>query len=67
MTADPDLLLQAANLLDDDDVFDVAAAAIAAARDKAPRLREKDGQPIDRDSGEVLEDVIAALRAAAEH
>lgn len=49
----------AADLLDsDDDVWQVAADAIAASRDRASR------SPDDRDSGEVLDDLIAALRSA---
>lgn len=56
MTVD---LRQLADLLDDDDVFDVVAGAIADSRDKAARL------PDDRDSAAVLEDVIAALRTTA--
>lgn len=50
---------QAADLLDgDDDVWQFAADAITDSRDKAPR------SPDDRDSGDVLNDVIAALRNA---
>ena len=33
------------------------------AREKAPRVRDEDGQPLDRDSGEVLDEVIEKLRA----
>jgi hypothetical protein len=65
MTGHPELFRQAADLLDMDEVFDVAAGAIAEAREKAPRLRERNGQPIDRDSGEVLDELIAALRRHA--
>lgn len=51
-------------LLDDDRTFDVVSGAIQDARDKAPRVRDDHGAPIDRDSGEVLEDVIKTLRDA---
>lgn len=61
----PEDRLALADLLNRDAVFDVIAGAIADARDCAPRLRDDEGQPADRDSGDVLEDVIAALRAAA--
>jgi hypothetical protein len=55
-----DQLRQIADLLDGDDgIFDVAAGAIADSRDKAAR------HPEDRDSADVLTDVITALRAAA--
>lgn len=54
-----------ADLLDRDDVFDVMAGAIADSRDRAARLRDEDGEPADRDSMLVLEDVIATLRATA--
>lgn len=48
-----------ADLLDsDDDVWQLAADAIAESRDKGPRA------PDDRDSGDVLDDVITALRSA---
>jgi hypothetical protein len=51
---------EAAELIDsDDEVWQLAADAIASSRDKAPRL------PDDRDSGQVVNDLIAALRAAA--
>lgn len=47
-----------ADLLDsDDDVWQLAADAIADSRDKARR------HPNDRDSGQVVNDLIAALRA----
>ena len=50
---------EVADLLDsDDDVWQFAADAIAESRDRAPRA------PGDRDSGDVLNDLIAALRAA---
>lgn len=50
----------AADLLDGDDaVWQVAADAITDSRDRAPRV------PDDRDSGDVLNDLIAALRAAS--
>lgn len=54
MSPDADTLRQAAALLDDDAVFDVAAGAIA---DIAPRGREAD---------ECINAVIAALRDAAD-
>jgi hypothetical protein len=47
-----------ADLLDEDDTFDLVAGAIAESRDKEPR------HPDDRDSGDVLQDVIEALRNA---
>lgn len=53
MTIDPDALRQAADLLDRDDVFDVAAGAIA---DLHPRSRE---------AGECIRAVIDALRTEA--
>lgn len=53
MTADPDALRQAADLLDRDDVFDVAAGAIA---DLHPRSRE---------AADCIGAVIDALRTAA--
>lgn len=53
-----------ADLLDRDDVFDFVAGVIAEARESAPRVRDADGWPADRDSGEVLEDVVRALRSA---
>lgn len=53
-----DQLAELQRLLADDDVFDVFAGAIADARDEAPR------HPDDRDSGDVLEQVIAQLRRA---
>lgn len=47
-----------ADLLDgDDDLWEIAADAVLASRKKAPR------HPDDRDSGDVLNDMIAALRA----
>lgn len=60
MTADQQhTARQIADLLDsDDDVWQLAADAIADSRDQAARL------PDDRDSGDVLNDLIAALRAA---
>lgn len=51
---------QIADLLDtDDDLWQLAADAISDSRDRAPR------DPDDRDSGDVLNDLIAALRAAS--
>ena len=53
-------LLALADLLDgDDELWQTVADAITEARQKAPR------HPEDRDSGEVLDDVITALRAQA--
>ena len=54
----PESLRSLADTLDDDDVFDFVAGAIADARDKADR------SPGDRDSADVLTDVIAAIRSA---
>lgn len=48
-----------ADLLDRDEIFDVVAGAITESRDKAPR------HPEDRDSADVLNDVIGVLRATA--
>lgn len=56
-----DAMRLAAALLDVAEIKDIAADAIADSRDQAPRL---DG---DRDSAEVLEDLIEALRAAADN
>lgn len=50
MSNDTDAQRQAADLLDQDDVFDVAAGAIA------------DIPPGEREAGECIEAVIAALR-----
>lgn len=47
-------------LFDDDAMFDLVAEAIADSRDQAPR------RPDDRDSGQVLDDVIAAVRRKAD-
>jgi hypothetical protein len=47
-----------ADLLDEDDTYELVAGAIADSRDMNPR------HPDDRDSGDVLDDVIAALRAS---
>lgn len=60
MAADPTDLQRLAELLDKESNFEFVADAITASRDRAPR------DPGDRDSGQVLEDVIAQLRAAAE-
>jgi hypothetical protein len=50
---------QIADLLDDDDdLWQLVADAIASSRDRAARV------PDDRDSGDVVDDLIAALRAA---
>jgi hypothetical protein len=47
-----------ADLLDsDDELWQVAADAIAASRDRAPRAAD------DRDSGDIVSDLIDALRA----
>lgn len=54
MSPDPDALRQAADLLDRDDVFDIAAGAVADIR------RET------RDADECINAVIHTLRAAAE-
>lgn len=56
MSADPARLRALADLLDDDEVFDVVAGLVADARDRAPR------HPEDRDSAELLTEVIGRLR-----
>jgi hypothetical protein len=53
-----DDLHRLADLLDSDDVYEFVADAIATARDAAPR------DDNDRDTAEVLDDLIAALRTA---
>lgn len=58
MTALAADLHRLADLLDRDDVYEFVADAIATARDKAPRDEN------DRDTAEVLDDLIAALRDA---
>jgi hypothetical protein len=60
MAADPASLRTVADLLDEDDIYDIAADAITEARDSAPRA------PGDRDSGEVLNHLIEVLRARAD-
>jgi len=55
-----DALRLAAALLDVEEIKDIAADAIADSREQAPR------DPADRDSAEVLDDLIEALRAAAD-
>jgi hypothetical protein len=51
--------------------FDDVAGAIADSRNKAPRVRDGDdpmdceADPLDRDSGDVLADVIDTLRSAS--
>lgn len=57
MTALAEDLHRLADLLDRDDVYEFVADTIATARDKAPR------DDNDRDTAEVLDDLIAALRA----
>lgn len=47
-----------ADLLERDQVWELVADAITASRDRAPRTAD------DRDSGDVLDDVITALRNA---
>lgn len=64
--AAPSKLRALAKLLSDPAVFDVVFNLIADARDDAPRVRDVDGEPIDADSGDVLEYVIAALPIEAE-
>lgn len=44
---------------------DFIADAIAASRDKAVRPIDYDGNTVDRDSSDVLDDLIAALRTSA--
>lgn len=58
MSALAEDLHRLADVLDRDDVYNFVADAIATARDKAPRAHN------DRDTGDVLNDLIAALRAA---
>ena len=58
MSPPADDLHRLADLLDKDDVYDFVADAVATARDKAPR------DDADRDTGDVLNDVIDALRNA---
>jgi hypothetical protein len=58
VTALADDLHRLADLLDRDDIYDFVVDVMADARDKAPR------DDNDRDSAEVLDEVIAALRAA---
>lgn len=65
MTADRAKLRLLAELLADERVFDDVMGAIADARDAGPRLLDSDGHPADVDSGDVLEDVLAALRSVA--
>lgn len=45
----------------EDDLWEFVADAISDARNKGLAPRD----PLERDSGQVLEDVIAALRAAS--
>lgn len=53
---------QIAEWLDDDDyLWTFVADAISDSRNEAVAPRD----PLDRDSGEVLEDVIKALRSAS--
>lgn len=47
-----------ADALDEEATYELVAGAIADSRDQAPR------HPDDRDSADVLDDVIAALRSA---
>jgi hypothetical protein len=44
--------------------FDEIADLVIDAREKAPRVRGADGQPLDRDTGDVLVEVIRKLRRA---
>jgi hypothetical protein len=55
--ATPDALRNLADLLDEDDVFDLVVGAIADARDRRPRAKG------DADSADVLNHVIDVLRA----
>jgi hypothetical protein len=59
----PAVLHALADLLEDN--AEVVADAIADARDKGPRVRDVDGFPADRDSGEVLAELIDTLRGAS--
>lgn len=52
-------LRELADLLDEDDIYDLVAGAIADARDKGAR------HPMDADSAAVLDHVIDVVRAAA--
>ena len=63
MAASREWLHRAADMLAEKSVADFVCGAIEDSRDKAPRPREY-GYPVDRDSADVLADVIAALRAA---
>lgn len=58
MTALGRVLHTLADLLDRDAIYDFVAGVITDSRDKAPR------HPEDRDTGQVLDDLIKALRAA---
>jgi hypothetical protein len=56
---------QLADLLDRDDVWERVADALDAARDKGPRARDDDGEVCDRNSSDVLDDVITTLRGVS--
>lgn len=56
----PEKAAQIADLIDDDDdLWQLVADAISDSRDRAARVSD------DRDSGDVVNDLIAALRAAS--
>lgn len=57
--ATADDLANLADLLDQDDVYELVAGAIADARDRKPRHKS------DADSGDVLNHVIDVVRAEA--
>lgn len=59
MTADRAKLTALADLLDEDPIFDFVLGAIADSRDKAARV------PEDRETGQLLEDVIKTARTEA--
>ena len=64
MAASSEWLHRAADLLAEKSVADFVCGAIEDSRNKARRARDTDGEHLDRDSADVLTDVIAALRAA---
>lgn len=62
ITIDKTTATTLADLLDRDEVFDFLVAAISDARDKDVRPRDENGESTDRDSGDVIDDVINTLR-----
>lgn len=64
--ATADELTNLAGLLDRDDVFDFVADAITESRNRAPRVIDPaTDEPLDRDSGDLLTDLIEALRGTS--